>query len=328
MRKISGLLLLLCIIFVSTGCMRVYGNYTINDDGTVTVTSKQAILKSYMDELGGPDKEMTIETLEDGQEYYTETATETGTLDELGNSSSVTMTKDIFYYPITPQGDETIKSGYDISDAISQSIYVKLGVTLTSDIVATNANVTDETKEKTAVFDTSFTGESWYAYTAHGKELVDGDVTAPTIAGVENEKHYKNVPSLTFSDDTAIANTTINGKPYSVLNIVDGKNVVTATDIKGNTTTITFYADRQIPLIKGIKSGKRYSKKVTFYVKDNVELSSVTVNGKNQKLTNSKLVKKGKYKNYYKITIKKKGKITIIAKDSAGNKIKYKIKIQ
>lgn len=328
MKKTIGAGLLLCLIFISTGCMRVYGNYTVNEDGTVTATSKSAILKSYVDEMGGASSEAVLETLEDGQQYYSTTETATGSVEDIIESPNVTMTKDIFYYSITPQSDETIKSGYDISDAISQSIYVKLTVTLTSDIVDTNANLTEETIGKTAAFDTSFTGASWYAYTAHGKELIDADTTAPTITGVTEGGYYELLPNIDFSDDTAVASTTINGKPYALTSIVNGKNIVTATDIKGNTSTTYFYVDTKAPTIKGIKDGKTYSGKITFYVKDNLNLSKVTVNGKNIKLGKSKLVKKGKYKNYYKITVKKKGKNTIIAKDSAGNKIKIKIKLR
>jgi hypothetical protein len=46
------------------------------------------------------------------------------------------------------------------------------------------------------------------------------------------------------------------------------------------------------------------------------------------KLTKKNLVKSGKYKNYYKFEIKKKGKHKIIAIDKAGNRIKYTIRIR
>ena len=328
MKRTVGTILLLCIVFVSTGCMRVYGNYTVNDDSTVTATVKTAMLKSYVDEMGGPSSETTLETLEDGQQYYSSTETKTGSVNDIIDSPNVTMTKDIFYYSITPQKDDTIKTGYDLSDAISQSIYVKMTITLSSDIIDTNANLTADTSGKTAAFDTTFTGASWYAYTAHGKELIDADTTAPTITGVKEGGYYNTLPDISFADDTAIASTTINGNPYSLTEVVTGKNIITATDIKGNIATTSFYVDNKSPIIKGIKNGKSYSHKATFYIKDNLNLSKVTVNGKNIKLGKSKLVKKGKYKNYYKITVKKKGKNTIIAKDSAGNKIKIKIKIQ
>ena len=328
MKKAVGIILLSCLSIVSTGCMRVYGNYVVNDDGTVTVTAKQSISKEFTEQIGEPQPDAVLETLEDGKQYYSTTATETGSIDVINNDSNMTLTKDIFYYNINPAtGNNVNNTDYDLAYAISQSIYVKLSVTLASDIVYTNANVTSETSGKTATFDTLFIGESWYAYTAHGKELIDADNTAPVIQGVKDEGCYSSIPEIAFSDNTGAVITTLNGKDYSTLNIKNGKNVVTATDLNGNTTTLTFYKDTEAPIIKGIKNGKIYKGKTTFYVKDKIALKKVTVDGKVQKLTKSKLEKKGKYKNYYKITIKKKGTHKITTIDNAGNKNTIKIKI-
>lgn len=329
MKKLISICLLASLIFISTGCMRVYGTYTMNDDGTVTVTSKEALSKEFMDEMGGNDNpNAVLETLEDGQQYYCETATETGTVDQLITSPNVTLSKDIFYYRINSNSDETVNNSQDLSNAIANSVYVKLTINLADDIVDTNANIKDETSGKTAAFDTTFIGESWYAYTAHGKELLAADSTPPVISNVENGAYYNTMPDIQFTDDTAVATATLNGKSYSIINVVSGENVIQATDLNGNTTTVTFYADVAAPVVKGIKNGKNYRGKTTFYVKDKISLSKVTIDNKPQKLTNSKLVKKGKYKNYYKFTIKKKGKHTIIATDSAGNKAKIKIRVK
>lgn len=329
MRKFIAAWLLMSIIFISTGCMRAYATYSMNEDGTVTVTSKQALSKEFVDEMGGnDDPNAVLETLEDGQQYYSDTETETGAVDQLITSPNVSLSKDIFYYRINSNSEETVTSGQDLSNAIENSIYVKLTVNLTDDIVDTNANVTEETTGRTAVFDTTSIGQSWYAYTAHGKELVEADSTPPVVSNVADGAYYNTLPDIQFSDDTAVATATLNGKAYSIINVVSGENVIQATDLKGNTTTVTFYADTAAPVVKGIKNGKSYRGKTTFYVKDKFALSKVTIDKKTQKLTKSKLVKKGKYKNYYKFTIKKKGKHTIIATDSAGNNTKIKIKIK
>ena len=329
MKKAIGIILLSCLATLSTGCMRVYGNYVVNDDGTVTVTAKQSISKEFAEQIGEPQPDAVLETLEDGKQYYSTTDTQTGSIDDINNDLNMTLTKDIFYYNITPTTDNNINNtDYDLSNAISQSIYVKLSVTLTSDIVDTNANITSETYGNTATFDTSFIGASWYAYTARGKALIEADTSAPVIHGVKDGGCYSSIPKITFSDNTGVVITKLNGKDYSILNIKNGKNVVTATDLKGNATTLTFYKDTKAPTIKGIKNNNIYKGKTTFYVKDEVALKKVTVDGKAQKLTKSKLVKKGKYKNYYKITIKKKGTHKITSIDSAGNKNTIKIRIQ
>ena len=329
MKKAIGVILLSCLAIASTGCMRVYGNYVVNDDGTVTVTAKQSISKEFSDQMGEPQPNAVLETLEDGKQYYSTTDTQTGSINDISNDTDMTLTKDIFYYHITPSTNDNVNNtDYDLANAISQSIYVKLSVTLTSDIVDTNANITSETSGKTATFDTTFIGASWYAYTAQGKALIDADTTAPVIQGITDGGSYATIPEITFSDDTGAVITTLNGKEYSALNIKNGKNTITATDLKGNSTTLTFYKDTEAPTIKGIKNGNIYTNNVTFYVKDKVDLKKVTVDGKTQKLTKSKLVKKGKYKDYYKITIKKKGNHKIISIDSAGNKKTIKIRIE
>lgn len=331
MKKKLFLCLTAFLAVMSTGCMRAYSTYTVNDDGSLTVTSKTGITKEFTDQTGGnTDPNAVLETLEDGKEYYTKVETQTGSAAELIDSPNVTINKDIFYYKIDTNNDSstTDPQAQDIANAIANSIYVKLTVNLADDIVDTNANLKEETSGKTAAFDTTFIGSSWYAYTARGKELIAADTTAPVISNVNDGAYYNSLPDIQFSDDTVVANTTINGKAYSELNITNGKNVVTATDINGNSTTVTFYTDLAAPVIKGIKDGRVYRGITTFYVKDKVALSKVTLDGKKQKIKKSNLVKKGKYKNYYKYTIKKKGKHTIIATDGAGNKTKIKITIR
>ena len=328
-KKVMGLTILSCFALCATGCMRVYDTLTVNGDGTITDTQKQAISKQYIDDMGGTTEEgYTLETLEDGNQYYVTTATQTVTASELSEGSNVTLNSDIFYYGIAGDSDETVNSGYTIADAIEQSIYVKMTVNLGSDIVETNANVTAETSGKTATFDTGLSGSSWYAYTAHGKELIDADTTAPVIQNAKDGKSYQSITDISFTDDTGIASATINGKSYSPLNAVNGKNIITVTDIKGNSTSVTIYLDTKAPTIKGIQNNSSYQGKAVFYVKDSVALSKVTVDGKKQKISNKSLVKKGKYKKYYKFTIKKKGSHTIVAADSAGNKKKIKITVK
>lgn len=329
-RLFAGALFLSFIVLTSTGCMRIYDDIKLNEDGTVTYTVKQCLNKDYMDELQSGSNsssnnssdnldDMTIETLEDGQQYYTETETTNVTAKDITDNPLVTISKDIFYYGISQDPDETISTGYTLNDAIEQSVYIKMSVHLISDITETNANIKDETTGNTAVFDSTYTDNSWYAYTTHGRELIDGDSTPPVIKFVNKKKYYSRLPQLTFSDNVGLASVTVNGLPYTSKSLREGKNTVAATDIKGNTTKIQFNCDTKKPLIKGAKSGKTYKKKAVFYVKDKVSLSKVTINGKKKKLSKKNLVKKGKYKNYYKFTVTNTGYNSVYATDKAGN---------
>lgn len=331
MKKFLCACALITVAFLSTGCMRVYETITVNDNETVTATVKQAILKSTSDALSSEKDPNTIEeVLEDGNTYYTQTETkEYPSVAEFSKESSGNISKDIFYVDLNNgNSKDATSTDQSIVDLVNQSIYIKMTINLAGEIVETNANVKEETKGNTAVFDTRFLSESWYAYTAHGKELIEADVTAPVISNVEEGGHYCRIPDIQFSDDTAVASKTINGKSYSTSNIKDGLNTLTVTDVKGNSTTVTFYKDITAPVIKKIKDGKSYKGKVLFYVKDKLELDTVTDNGKKLKLTKKNFVKSGKYKNYYKFEIKKKGKHKIIATDKAGNRIKYIIRIR
>ena len=363
MKKQLGILLLSCCLLGTTGCMRVYETMTVNSNGTITQTDKVCISKEYLEENNGTTEEgAVLETLEDGKEYYTTTETANVTLKELQeDGDNITLTKDIFYYGTGAESDNYSPDSneYNIAQAIQQGIYAKMTVNLGDTIVDTNANVTADTEGKTAAFDTSSGLSVWYAYTATGKQLIEQDTTAPTIKGINNNKTYKAIPKITYSDNVAVAKVTLNGVVvtpsnqtsyttssngkkknsttydwYGTINGISksakkqGKNVFTVYDIKGNSSSITFYFDTKVPTIKGIKNNKTYKKQATLYVKDSQKLNKVTVNKKKQKLSSKNLVKKGKYKGYYKIKVSKKGKKTIVAYDKAGNKKTIKITIK
>lgn len=328
-------LLTLSVMFCSlTGCMKLYESLTVNPDGTITETAKMCILKEYADSGSyEPQPGDVVETLEDGKEYYTTTETATTTVSQLNkNLSNITLNGDIFYYYVGLYEDPAT-AATEISQAIRSGMYLKMNVTLLDDIVDTNANVTEDTLGNTAGFDTMANTDIWYAYTEKGKQQIAADQISPVIKGVKKNQYYKTMPKITCTDNVCVDATKIklNGKsvgPDSIRSKKEGKNTLSISDLNGNSTSITFYLDTKVPIIKGIKNNKTYQKKAVIYVKDKQMLSKVTDNKKKVKLTKKSLVKKGKYKGYYKITIKKKGKHTIIAYDKAGNKKTMKIKIQ
>lgn len=337
-RKMSMLLVVASMMFVLTGC-RAYADYTVNGDDTVTIKSKMAYSESMMNSSDTSD--MTLETLEDGNRYYvTKEEVETEPLSET-RESGIYLSEDVFFYRLGVEGESVDSGGL---------MYMQLTIHLLSDIVDTNADVS--VSGNTAAFSTDGGTLYWYAYTQKGKELIEADKEAPTMKGAKDGKYYKKMPTnIWFLDNIAVKDVILNGqyvrdssssstsdgtttKVTTWVNnqgkevYKDGKNVFKVTDLSGNTATFTFYIDKKTPTVKGVKNNKTYKKKAVVYVKDNKQLSKITINGKKQKMTNKQLVKKGKYKGYYKYTVKKKGTHKIVVKDAAGNKKTVRIKIK
>lgn len=342
-KKISFVLVAVMLLSVLSGC-RVYSDFTVNPDGTTTRVSKTAMTEEELKEMGVEDfSEFAVETLEDGKQYYvSEQETDTMDSQRMADENDFTLTGDIFYYEF----DAMEESGLT-----AEELYLELSVTLLGDVAYTNADLM--TEGKTAVFTTDNKDTTWYAYTEAGKAAIDGDVTPPVMKGVKEGKYYKKMPAnMRFVDDSFVNKILLNGievtVSYDVLIQDDvetitglvwrdevgndvsksGKNVFVVTDIKGNTATYSILIDKKAPVIKGVKDGKSYQGKTAVYVKDAKKLKSVAIAGKNQKLTDKKLVKSGKYKGYYKFTAKKAGTNKIVAKDEAGNKKVIKIKIE
>lgn len=357
-KKWIGIIFLSTMLFSMTGCMRVYETIAVYPDDTISVTVKEGVSKEYIDSQGGTtNPDAKLETLEDGKEYYTVEETQKGSLHDSSTNSDYrsVITKDIFYYsivsgdPTSGRGAATSKSSFDsngdLAQAIANGIYVQMKIQLAGDIADSNANA--EVTGNTAVFNTDNPpSTAWYAYTAAGKQQIENDRTAPTIQGVKQNNYYKAMPHITCTDNTAVCKVELNGIQvtphistnnengklttvydwYGVLDSVSksakkqGKNIFTAYDLSGNSSSVTFYLDTKAPVVKGVKKNKTYKKQAVLYVKDAAKLSKVTIDKKKQTLSNKKLVKKGNYKGYYKFKITKAGKHKVIAYDSAGNK--------
>lgn len=339
-KRMCGLLVLTCMMFVLSGC-RMYADYKVNSDGTVTNTSKVGYTEQEVKDYGVDTSQCTLQTLEDGKKYYvTPAETQTTTSEELLATSGMLLNGDIFYYSFSSTMEEAGVS--------ADEMYMQLSISLSGDVVDTNADISKEGNQ--AVFSTNSTAKSWYAYTQAGKERIAADTTAPKMTGAKNNKYYKKIPAkLNFTDDVAVKEVLWNGKFVTNSNTVDGngtvlqtmwttadgkiavkqgKNIYQVTDLNGNVSTFTIYIDSKAPVVKGVKNNKIYNKEAVIYVKDAVEIKSIKINGKAQKMGKKQLVKSGKYKGYYKYTIKKKGMNKIVVTDMAGNKKTMKVRIQ
>ncbi len=154
-----------------------------------------------------------------------------------------------------------------------------------------------------------------------GGNVIASDTEPPVIKGVKNGKLYgrKGVSSMIkVSDNICVDKVTVNGKKFgSIIGPISssGKYTIVATDLTGNTATVTFTVDATAPVIKGVRYGKTYKKPVTVKFKDSSGIKKIKVNGKK--------IKKCKSKKF-----RKKGKYTISVTDNAGNVSKMKFTIK
>lgn len=330
-------------------------------DGNCNVTVKMGYDKASCTGYEGTlaDEGYTLQTL-DGEEYYMLTTSGTGSdfNEALSNASkddsdtttqyfvgSTTVTKDIVYLPFdSDQLDGSATSGSATVTTEGIKGVVSMTFNSTEDWVDTNG-VLAEGNAKSVTFkgssdDTTSIPSVYYAYTALGKSMVENDIVAPTITGLRSGKWYKAAPVFVVSDNVGVAYVRGNGKILELYTdtagktqwqAVDGKewikqgeNTVVVTDIVGNTTSVTFKIDTKNVKVKGLKKSNKG--KAVFYVKDETSgIKSVKFKGSKCKTTK---VKKGKYKGYYKVTIKKIGSGTVKITDKAGNVYTKKIKIK
>lgn len=324
-QKFLTVLLITMIMFVLSGCVHAEQAITVSSDEKITVAVKQSYEKAATDEALNeifasdentlmPDELNTIKEIlntypvetVDGVECYIIEDSMTYTAEEfVQNFPTMIATKDKFYcyFGIDDTVGEDfsdLASDDEISEYLPNPEDISFKVTLPSPIVHTNGTVPDEdnhTASWSLSTDTFKKNDDLYAYTANDPANREAD-----RATVEEQiKAATSIPSPT-------PNVTQTSTP-------------TVTD----SPTTTESKDKKAPTIKGIKKNKTYKKKVTVYVRDNVKLQKVTVNGKKVALTK---VKSGKYKGYYKFTVKKKGKKKIVAIDTSKNKKTITIKIK
>ena len=136
--------------------------------------------------------------------------------------------------------------------------------TITIDASALASDTPDSSNNSTDSEDSEdsedSSNDSWYD---------SDDEDAPTISGVSDEAFYNKTKTITFEDEIGIKSVIINGKEYitaiakikTVTVSQEGEYKVEATDVDGNTRTLTFVIDKTAPTISGVSNGKRYSSK-------------------------------------------------------------------
>lgn len=165
-------------------------------------------------------------------------------------------------------------------------------------------------------------------------DKLDSSIDASKDPSIDGEVVFENISiTVTFTSPIQVTNGVLSADGYSATWFYDSQAIASmssvlryaytgAEHIAVDTATVDrkqkIANDKKKPVIKGVKNNKSYKgKSRTFYVKDNVGIKNIKLNGKKVKL---KLIKKGKYKNYYKVTTKKQGKNKVTATDLNGNK--------
>ena len=316
-------ILILTMLFALTGCLRGEQTINYNVNGTYTVNSMIGIRADAAEE-DMTDEGMVLKTI-DGVDYYVQEEIKTYLSKEEfeKDAEGIVVGDGIFYYDLSSSNSE--QSEYDMDTMVDyMSIIVNMQAPITNSNGIINGN---SVKFEYKGGDTS--NLIWYAYTENGNSSVINDKEAPIIGNIKEGYHYNKLNTISVTDNVALKSVKLNNKDYTQgtvpVQLVQGKNTIIAVDLNGNVITKSFYYDTKSPVLKGVKNGKLYKKKVTVYVKDTVALKKLKDNSKTLKL---KKVKTGKYKGYSKVTIKKKGTHKLIAYDKAGNKKVIKIKIK
>lgn len=146
------------------------------------------------------------------------------------------------------------------------------------------------------------------------KVIVGGtDKEAPVISGVENNGIYNRVATIKITDDSkvtlkgsALTKGIYDEKAGTLVVSKTGTYDLTATDEVGNTSSVKFTLDLDVPTIQGAEDGEAYRGKRTIKVKDNLGIKSATMNGKD-------FTKEGV------TTATSDGKYTVSVTDVAGN---------
>ena len=99
------------------------------------------------------------------------------------------------------------------------------------------------------------------------------DLDLPSVNGVSDGEAYRSKKTIRVRDNLGIKSATINGNAIpedGVTVATNGKYVVTATDLAGNTKTVTFWYDTKAPSISGVKEGGVYKKSAKVKISDDI----------------------------------------------------------
>lgn len=342
MKRLVVALLGVLTVFCLSGCTAVT-NMKVNPDDTVTGTITAYIPVSDCPEK--PDDEATKEVYDGVECWVMKGDPETKTQEEIAEEDSTMQIKTGCFY-VSAETSTEASSSQNISIPVNtKMVYI---VDIGEPVVETNGKILEKGGSVVQFEYNMSSSIDMYAFSARFKDTLSQDTVPPTITGVTDGQILNKIPKITVQDNTILKEFTINGKKVDsfdsthIVNDVpvdydyynnntsvikkNSVNIVTATDYRGNVTTVRFIYDTKVPSVKGIKNKKTYKGKKTVYVKDKNGILKVKIGSKKVKITK---VKKGKNKGWYKFTIKpKRGTQKVRVYDKAGNYKTLSVKIK
>ena len=293
MKKIITLGFALIMALALSGCMRADTGLQVSEDNTITAHAKIWIDKSQIDAMGDAlgstsDKNDVKVETINGKEYYVEEETKIFTQKDYQKENPAVRIGKDYFYYDIMAGSFAIDSLKNQNTDISDML--KQGFI---EYVGMDVTLQDNIAA------------------TNGKILDDGKTVHWEFSKDNDNQSFelyaygKNSSHTLESDSKAVKKAVADAKLELAIEL-----------------------DQKAPVIAGVKNGRTYKKKASIYVKDDVKLKSVKLNGKAMKFSKNNYMTAGAYKKYYKFTSYQKGNNTVTAVDAAGNKktVKFKIK--
>lgn len=308
------LLFVTCIFMVImvSGCVRVEQDYVIGEDNHVRIAINQSI------------------NLETFAEAYVANAEKFGVEEKLSKEEVIAMVKEgasadtyqvVDGYIVYPEE----VSEYDEKDMVSNM--PMLIANKDKFVMGGNGSLnTTDSSSAELLKQYNFSAEDLEGMVEYCKVTVTFPKAVTVTNGTKADDNTVFWDTSKNKETQVIYAYTVPVEEGTIDNIVASDVATIEKQIKESVKDVTENVkDTKKPVFSGVKNNKSYKKQITIYVKDDTSIKNVKVNGKNVKLSK---VKKGKYKGYYKFTLKKKGSYKIVASDTAGNKKSIKIKIK
>ncbi len=346
-KRIMAALLVLCMAFSLTGCVDTYVSQKVTKDGIVNETMNICINKqayfNYMREVLGSVSDSDISAMEsellkdgyqlqniNGTDYYVNTNASEQITQTIAKSTKSSQKESVhgeiqlwetgavlnFNFFAKELGTEIDEGEYSKKELAAMtkmmdSCFIIYSVEFDYDIAETDPlAVIDSANPKKASWKVSFSNlEKTTIYARCNSDIAVSGVTQGATYKNSVTLHYEGAVSAVYNGNN-IANDTTFG--------THGQHTVVLTSASGEQRTVTFFIDKNKPVIKKLKNNKTYKKGKLFRVVDKDSgIASVTVNGKKAKEASA---------GTYKLT--KKGKNRIVVKDAVGNVKKMTVKVK
>lgn len=312
--KKQFVLFVTCILMVimASGCMRVEQGYVIGEDNHVRIAINQSInLETFADAFVANAEKFGVEEKLSKEEVI-------ANLKEGASADTYQVVDGYIVYP------EEV-SEYDEKDMVSNM--PMLIANKDKFVMGGNSSIDmTETSSAELLKQYNLSAEDLEGMVEYCKVTVTFPKAVTVTNGTKADDNTVFWDTSKNKETQVIYAYTVPVEEGTIDDIVASDVATIEKQIKESVKDVTENVkDTKKPVFAGVKNNKSYKKQITIYVKDDTSIKNVKVNGKSVKLSK---VKKGKYKGYYKFTLKKKGSYKIVATDTAGNQKSIKIKIK